>query len=232
MIEMWISPDLKVSRFRESESANPRIQESKFRCLLTSLRDARLVLPCSGHRIMSRFSGCQVFPVRRKTSDPARSRPKCCLGTHPSTMAQTQTFAGTSGTPDTGAGLCLLSLDGGGIRGISSLLILQQLMEMINPDDPPKPCDYFDMIGGTSTGGLIAVMLGRLRMSVQEAYDEYIKLSPKIFSQLQHRLNWKFETQARYNSDAITDGVMEILKQKGMNESELLKDTSPKACRT
>ena len=49
--------------------------------------------------------------------------------------------------------LCLLSLDGGGVRGLSSLQILKQLMEAINPENPPKPCDYFDMIGGTSTGG-------------------------------------------------------------------------------
>lgn len=57
----------------------------------------------------------------------------------------------------------LLALDGGGVRGLSSLLILQQLMETIDPDSPPKPCDYFDMIGGTSTGGLvISCVSGRL----------------------------------------------------------------------
>jgi patatin-like phospholipase/acyl hydrolase len=49
--------------------------------------------------------------------------------------------------------LRLLALDGGGVRGLSALMILGQLMEMVNPDSPPKPCDYFDMIGGTSTGG-------------------------------------------------------------------------------
>ena len=52
-----------------------------------------------------------------------------------------------------GKDLCLLALDGGGIRGLSSLQILKQLMESINPQSPPKPYDYFDMIGGTSTGG-------------------------------------------------------------------------------
>lgn len=49
--------------------------------------------------------------------------------------------------------LCLLSLVGGGVRGLSSLYILKLLMESLNPKDPSKPCEYFDMIGGTSTGG-------------------------------------------------------------------------------
>ena len=63
-----------------------------------------------------------------------------------------------------GLDLCLLSLDGGGVRGLSSLLILKHVMEKIDPINPPKPCDYFDMIGGTSSGGLIAIMLGCLEM--------------------------------------------------------------------
>lgn len=54
-----------------------------------------------------------------------------------------------------GQGLRLLAIDGGGVRGLSSLIILEQLMETINPDSPPKPGEYFDMIGGTSTGGLV-----------------------------------------------------------------------------
>ena len=49
--------------------------------------------------------------------------------------------------------LRLLSLDGGGVRGLSALMILEQLMEAVNPQAPPKPCEFFDMIGGTSTGG-------------------------------------------------------------------------------
>jgi hypothetical protein len=73
----------------------------------------------------------------------------------------------------------MLCLDGGGVKGIVSLQILQTVMTEVsrekylrdNPDGPAledddlpvlKPCDYFDLICGTSTGGLIAIMLGRL----------------------------------------------------------------------
>ena len=62
----------------------------------------------------------------------------------------------------------ILSLDGGGVRGLSSLLILRELMETIQRRktlaETPKPCEYFELICGTSTGGLIAIMVGRLRM--------------------------------------------------------------------
>jgi len=82
--------------------------------------------------------------------------------------------------------LRLLSLDGGGVRGLSTLLILRELMKELAPEekDPyrlPKPCDYFDMIAGTSTGGLIAIMLGRLRMGVQDAINCYLKLCKEVF---------------------------------------------------
>ena len=43
--------------------------------------------------------------------------------------------------------------DGGGIRGLSELIILKYLMQKVDQNNPPKPCDYFHLIGGTSTGG-------------------------------------------------------------------------------
>lgn len=51
--------------------------------------------------------------------------------------------------------LCLLSLDGGGVRGLSTLQIVKQLMENVDSLNPPRPCDYFDLIGGTNTGGQV-----------------------------------------------------------------------------
>lgn len=57
-------------------------------------------------------------------------------------------------------GLCLLSLDGGGVRGLTTLYILKGIMARLNHarhadglDTYLKPCQVFDLIGGTSTGG-------------------------------------------------------------------------------
>jgi patatin-like phospholipase/acyl hydrolase len=46
-------------------------------------------------------------------------------------------------------------LDGGGIRGLSSLYILKGLMQELNspPGGPYFPHEHFDLIAGTSTGG-------------------------------------------------------------------------------
>ena len=129
-------------------------------------------------------------------------------------------------------GLRLLALDGGGVRGLSPLLILEQLMERINPVSPPKPCDYFDLIGGTSTGGLIALMLGRMRMSIEEAKDAYEKLSPRIFTKERHRWNVFGQVQGRFSHEELEKGVIEMLAKQNLPDDTLLQDLSSPSCRT
>lgn len=78
-------------------------------------------------------------------------------------MAQTlATRHGGEPNPLDTNGLCLLSLDGGGVRGLSTLYILKNLMAKLAYErygqaasnyPPIKPCEVFDLIGGTSTGG-------------------------------------------------------------------------------
>lgn len=46
--------------------------------------------------------------------------------------------------------LLVLSLDGGGVRGYSTLMLLKKVMDSVGKE---RPCEVFDMIGGTSTGG-------------------------------------------------------------------------------
>lgn len=45
----------------------------------------------------------------------------------------------------------------------------------------PRPCDYFDLIVGTGTGGLIAIMLGRLRMDTEECMKVYVRMTRRVF---------------------------------------------------
>lgn len=51
----------------------------------------------------------------------------------------------------------ILALDGGGVRGLSSLMILDRIMNHVKSKRGSKetirPCDLFDLIVGTSTGG-------------------------------------------------------------------------------
>jgi patatin-like phospholipase/acyl hydrolase len=75
--------------------------------------------------------------------------------------------------------LRILTLDGGGVRGISSLYILKELMDQVKRQQADdnlsetipdlRPCNVFDLICGTSTGGLIALMLARLEMVISPA---------------------------------------------------------------
>jgi patatin-like phospholipase/acyl hydrolase len=48
-------------------------------------------------------------------------------------------------------GCCLLALDGGGVRGLSTLNFVRKEAGL----QPRKPCELFDLIGGTSTGGYV-----------------------------------------------------------------------------
>lgn len=125
----------------------------------------------------------------------------------------------------------LLALDGGGVRGLSSLMILQNLMSTIDPDSPPKPCDYFDMISGTSTGGLIAIMLGRLRMTVDECIVAYTSLSNMVFEKKRHRSKINGQLQGRFDATALEQAVKKILVENGHHEEALLKDSSDGACK-
>lgn len=48
-------------------------------------------------------------------------------------------------------------------------------------DQIPKPCDHFDLIIGTGTGGLIALMLGRLRLDLETCKEVYVRMTQKVF---------------------------------------------------
>ncbi|KAH6983913.1 hypothetical protein EDB80DRAFT_625396 [Ilyonectria destructans] len=76
--------------------------------------------------------------------------------------------------------LRVLSLDGGGIRGLSSLMILAKVMEDVptgQGGEEAKPCDHFRCITGAGMGGVLALLLGCLKLTVSQSMSEYWKLS-------------------------------------------------------
>jgi predicted patatin/cPLA2 family phospholipase len=82
----------------------------------------------------------------------------------------------------------ILSIDGGGIRGCLTLGYLKNIETIIRKQLDKEDAvlsDYFDLIGGTSTGALIAAQLA-LGFDVDTVRTNYEKLGPKVFSKPAH----------------------------------------------
>lgn len=91
----------------------------------------------------------------------------------------------------------ILSLDGGGIRGALTLGFVKRI-ETILQEKHGKDyllCDHFDLIGGTSTGSIIAAALA-IGKTVDEIKGLYMKLGGEIFGEKRSFLNpletWKY----------------------------------------
>jgi patatin-like phospholipase/acyl hydrolase len=109
----------------------------------------------------------------------------------------------------------ILSLDGGGIRGALTLGYLKKIETILRTkeNDPELLlCDYFDLIGGTSTGSIIAAGLS-IGMTVDELKDKYMELGGKIFGDKRNFWNpletWKY-LKAEYNYKELEDSLKAI----------------------
>src|SRR5215469_6229146 len=91
----------------------------------------------------------------------------------------------------------LLAIDGGGIRGVLSLEVLQKIEDLIRAQSDRQNfrlADYFDYIAGTSTGGIIAAGLS-IGMSVGEIMKFYEQVGPQMFvkANLLRRLRYRYD---------------------------------------
>ncbi|KIM19605.1 hypothetical protein M408DRAFT_197745 [Serendipita vermifera MAFF 305830] len=90
-------------------------------------------------------------------------------------------------TSESRQGLCIASFDGGGPGVISQLIMLQEITrrssyDHLNDGEEPCPAESWDMMGGVGFGGLSALMLGCLRLSMEEAMEELAVIGAAIFT--------------------------------------------------
>jgi patatin-like phospholipase/acyl hydrolase len=117
----------------------------------------------------------------------------------------------------------ILSLDGGGIRGVFPAAFLAKLEEYL--DQPIG--SYFDLIAGTSTGGIIAIGLG-LGLTAKDILKLYEERGPAIFDQQHGRIENFVRRRLRgalhllgskYPSGPLQDALTGILGTRRLGES-------------
>ena len=96
----------------------------------------------------------------------------------------------------------ILSLDGGGIRGLYSAAVLAKLEEKYGINI----VDHFDLITGTSTGGIIAIGLG-LRMRPREIVRFYVEAGTRIFGNRFGWRNWCHWLRRKYPDNTLRQAL-------------------------
>lgn len=120
----------------------------------------------------------------------------------------------------TGPRCRILSIDGGGIRGILAgqiLVMLERILQKETRKADARIAEYFDLIAGTSTGGILACILlapdgskKRPRFSAAEAVDLYLERGDEVFDL---SLWQRFKSGGGLLDEKYSaDGLMEALK--------------------
>lgn len=113
----------------------------------------------------------------------------------------------------------ILALDGGGMRGVVSIAFLDRLEKIVEAIEgrPVLLGDWFDMIGGTSTGAIIATLLA-LGYRATEIRDVYEELGPRIFK----RSLWRITgIQSKFDSSALVEGLRKIVGSRELGSDDL-----------
>ncbi len=123
----------------------------------------------------------------------------------------------------------ILSIDGGGIKGVLPAAFLAH----VETTTGKKIADHFDLISGTSTGGIIALGLG-LGLSANDILDMYRHKGPDIFYQEGEAASWwrkavtiatgylrktKRVVMPMYNPDRLRDALVAVFQEQTLGES-------------
>jgi uncharacterized protein len=123
-------------------------------------------------------------------------------------------------SPDTGPKR-ILALDGGGVKGLLTLGMLkpleQELRARAQGDPNFRLSDYYDLIGGTSTGAIIASGLA-LGLSVDQLIELYMRLGPEVFGRT---AGDGVFLQSRFESKKLRRALASVLTTKTLGSDDL-----------
>ncbi len=127
----------------------------------------------------------------------------------------------------------ILSIDGGGMRGIipgTALVAFEKKLQTISGNQDLRIADAFDLIAGTSTGGILTCLYlspdkltGRPKYSAKEAVDLYLQDGDNIFDVSSYKRIQSLDglTDEKYSADAIEAALKKYLGD--LKLSDLLK---------
>jgi hypothetical protein len=108
------------------------------------------------------------------------------------------------------------------------LIILQELMHRTFVEtegrapkrhEIPKPCEHFDLIAGTGTGGLIAIMLGRLRLDVDTCKDVYVRMTKRVFETDKTFAGIPYRSTL-FKASKLEEAIMECVREHTIYDDE------------
>ena len=116
-------------------------------------------------------------------------------------------------------------------------LIIQELMHRTfveiegrapRRSEIPKPCEHFDLIVGTGTGGLIALMLGRLRLDLETCKELYVRLTRMVFETDKTIAGIPYRSTL-FKATKLEDAIKECVREHTVDEREGNDGTGPAA---
>lgn len=108
----------------------------------------------------------------------------------------------------------VLCIDGGGIKGALPAAFLSVIEEQLGAPIASR----FDLIVGTSTGGIIALGLG-LGLSADEIVQFYRKLGPAVFSGQRFARIFSSMVAPRYRAAPLRDALVSVFGERRLGES-------------
>lgn len=120
----------------------------------------------------------------------------------------------------------ILALDGGGVRGIVTLHLLEAFERRFGV----RACDFFDMFAGTSTGAIIAACLAFARMNAGEILHLYRELIPSIFARSWRTVvPMRFLVQALYPRETALEKLTDLFGSRLLGELARERADNPQA---